>query len=117
MLYVYFSTVAVLITDEGVTPTVGQSYTLTCSVSGVSESLLDPIITYQWTKNNGSITNIIYAQAIVGTSSSILELPSFSLSDDGQYTCQVTLTSLYTNATGSQNVTLKCELNIHGTYL
>ena len=62
----------------------GQSgYTLTCGVAGAEN--LSPSITYQWTKNNGTQTQVGTARVV-----------SFSplwLSDAGQYTCHATVRS------------------------
>ena len=44
--------ISIQIGDGGVTPTAGENYQLTCSVSGAEN--LSPTITYRWTKNSGS---------------------------------------------------------------
>ena len=62
----------------------GQGYALICSLSGVEN--LNPIITYQWIKNNGT-------QIQVGTNSNTISFSPLRLSDAGQYTCQVTVDS------------------------
>ena len=70
----------VTITGSTTTPTVGESYTLTCTLSGVEDTLRRS--TYQWRKN-GAIIN-----------SHVEETLSFSfltLSDAGQYSCTVTV--------------------------
>ena len=68
----------------------GQSgYSLTCEVTG--DENLNPTITYQWTRDNGN------TQTQVGTNSNSLSFSSLSLSDAGQYTCSVTVSSLYLN--------------------
>ena len=72
------------------TPMLGQSYSLTCHVSGAEH--LSPSITYQWTKNNGTQTLIR-----VGDDLEILSFSSLRLSDAGQYTCQATISSPYLN--------------------
>ena len=67
--------ISVHIIGSVATPTVGQSYTLTCSVSGAS------VTTYQWRKDGSAIQDTT-------------EMLSFSLlraSDAGQYTCRVTV--------------------------
>ena len=71
--------IAVAVSDDG-TPTVGQSYSLTCSVSGAS------VTTYQWRKD-GSV--------LQGETTEIrLSFSPLRLSDAGQYTCEVTVNSM-----------------------
>ena len=78
--------ISVQITDSGV-PVLGQNgYSLTCNVSGTEN--LNPNITYQWTKNYGS-------RVQVDSATRILSFSPLKLSDAGQYTCQVTISSLY----------------------
>ena len=68
----------------------GQNgYSLMCSVSGAEN--LNPSITYQWTKNNGTETQIQ-----VGTYQ-VLSFSPLRVSDAGQYTCQATISSPYLN--------------------
>ena len=82
------------ISDEGI-PTAGQRYSLTCSVSG-AEGLNDTTITYQWTKNNGTQTQ-------VETNSNTLSFSPLRLSDAGEYTCEIIVisNSLIKDATAS----------------
>ena len=103
----------------------GQSgYSLTCGVNGAEN--LNSSITYQWTKNNGTQTQIQ-----VGTDPSFLLFSSLRLSDAGRYTCQVTVSSPYLNnditMTGSQdiiilqsefsyNISLLCILLYHNKW-
>lgn len=71
--------------------TLGQNgYSLTCVVSGAET--LNPLITYQWTKNNGTQTQIP-----VGSNPSVLSFSPLRLSDAGEYTCQATISSPYLN--------------------
>ena len=79
-------TISVQITASG-PPVVGQSYSLTCTVTGAEN--LSPSITYQWTKNNGAQTQI--------GADRVLSFSSLRLSDAGQYTCQATVSSSYLN--------------------
>ena len=79
-------TVLVVIIADGTTPTTGQSFLLTCSISGAEK--LNSVITYRWTKNNGMQTH-------VGTNSNTLSFLSLRLSDKGQYICQATVRSDY----------------------
>ena len=83
----------------------GQNgYSLTCSVNGAGN--LNPTITYQWTKNNGTQTKIQ-----VGSDPRDLSFFPLRLSDAGQYTCQATVSSLYLNDNitmmDSQEVTIQ----------
>lgn len=70
-------TVFVHISDNGVTPTAGQSYALSCSVSGASA------ITYQW-KKDGSV---------LPETEPTITFSTLRLSDSGEYTCEVTVDS------------------------
>ena len=64
----------------------GQGFSLSCVVSGAEN--LNPIITYNWIKDNGT-------QIVVDSHGSVLSLPSLRLSDAGQYSCQVIVNSPY----------------------
>ena len=77
--------VSVQITDGGDTPTAGENYQLTCSVSGAEN--LNPTVTYQWIKNSGG-------QAQVGTLSTLSFTP-LRLSDAASYVCTITISSSY----------------------
>ena len=99
--------ISVMVTANGV-PVLGHNgYMLTCSVSGVEN--LNPTITYQWTRNNGTQTQ-------VGTNLDTLSLSPLRLSDVGRYTCEVTISSPFLNSeitmgsSNSQTVTLQSEL-------
>ena len=68
----------------------GQSgYSLTCNVTG--DENLSSTRTYQWTRDNGTMTQ-------VGTNSNSLSFSSLGLSDAGRYTCSVTVSSPYLNS-------------------
>ena len=77
---------SVQISDDGATPTVGENYQLTCSVSGAEN--LNPTFTYQWTKNNDTRTQF-------GTNSSTLSFIPLRLSDAASYVCEVIISSVY----------------------
>ena len=88
---------------------VGQtSNTLTCDVSGADN--LNPTITYQWTRNDGS------TQTPVGTDSNTLTLSPLRLSNAGDYTCTATVSSTLLNndiinsTINSQSVMIQSEL-------
>ena len=68
-------------------PTAGQSYQLTCSLSGAEN--LNPMIVFHWTKNSGS------GQTQVGTNSNTLSFTPLRLSDAANYVCSVTIASNY----------------------
>ena len=95
LLYVDFSflpapNISVQITTSGA-PLLGQSgYSLTCGVNGAGN--LNPTITYQWIKNNGT-----QAQIQIGANPKVLSFSPLRLSDAGQYTCQATVSSPYLN--------------------
>ena len=83
---------------------VGQTgNTLTCGVTVAGN--LNPMTTYQWTRNDGST---------VGTNSNMFTLSSISLSDAGVYTCRATVSSnLLSNSittSGNQTVIVQSEL-------
>ena len=71
---------------SGGTPTVGESYSLTCTVTGADR--LNPTISYQWFKDNTVVS---------GETQSTLSFSSLSLSDAGQYRCRVTVASALLN--------------------
>ena len=64
---------------------VGQTYTLVCSVLSGLEGL-NAVVSYQWTKDNGTGSQL-------GTHSNILSFPSLRLSDAGSYTCEINVSS------------------------
>ena len=64
----------------------GQSYTLICNVQ-VTDYLC-PFTSYQWTKSNGTIT-----QLEVEAEPNTLSFSPLRLSDAGQYTCLATIRS------------------------
>ena len=84
-----------------------NGYSLTCTVSGTNR--LSPSIAYQWTKNNGTQTQIQ-----VGADN-VLSFSPLRLSDAGQYTCQATIRSPYLNnditmmSSNLQNIMLQGE--------
>ena len=90
---------------SGGTPTVGESYSLTCTVTGAGR--LIPTITYQWFKNNTVVS---------GETQSTLSFSSLSLSDAGQYRCRVTVSSTLlsqsiTKMSSTHDLTLQSEYN------
>ena len=66
-----------------------QSYSLICNVTG-TENYLDSSIAYQWTKSNGTQT-----QVPNGPDPKTLSFSTLRFSDFGQYTCQATVSSPY----------------------
>ena len=75
-----------------------SSYSLTCNVA-VDASLNS--ITYQWTKNNGTQTQ-------VGTDR-VLSFSPLRLSDAGQYTCQAIVIPCSITIMDTQDITLQSE--------
>ena len=67
-----------MIIDGGATPTVGQSYSLTCSVGGVTVS------SYQWRKDGA---------VLPGETTRVLSFSSLRLSDAGRYSCEIRITA------------------------
>ncbi len=75
-----FTELVVAISPSG-RPMAGQSFSLTCSLSGGAS--LQPTLSYQWTREGGSLM----------TSTATLNFNILYLSDVGQYSCQVILPS------------------------
>ena len=89
-------------------PMAGQSYTLTCVVTG--GEALTPTISYQFTQDNPGQTRIRATQA-----DPTLTFETLVLSDSGQYSCQATVTSPYLNTpqvvedSGSRSLSIQSE--------
>ena len=66
-------------------PTAGEDYNLVCSVLGAEQ--LNPIITYQWRKTSDN--------SDIGTNSNTLPFAPVRVSDMGNYSCMITITSNY----------------------
>ena len=64
----------------------GDSYTMTCNVHVIDN--LCSLISYRWTKDNGTLT-----QLEAETKSNTLSLSPLRLSDAGLYTCLATVRS------------------------
>ncbi len=75
-----FTEFLAVISPSGI-PMAGQSFSLTCSLSGGAS--LQPTLSYQWMREGGSLM----------TSTATLNFDTLYLSDAGQYSCQVILTS------------------------
>ena len=86
-----------MINDGGATPTVGQSYSLTCSVTGGTVS------SYQWRKD---------AAVLDGQTTEVLSFSPLTLSDAGQFTCEINVTADSETFTAVQNqsVIIQSEL-------
>ena len=108
--FVVAPSITVKVTANFNTPLmVGQTgYTLTCDISGAER--LNPTITYQWTKYDGT------TQTPVGTNSTLILSP-LRFSDIGDYTCDVTIDStllnsnIFASADNSPSVIIESELN------
>jgi hypothetical protein len=72
--------------QHGIVSIGGHGFSLSCVISGVEN--LNPIITYNWIKDNST-------WILVGSNRSILSFPSLRLSDAGQYSCQVRISCRY----------------------
>ena len=99
--------ISVQITTSG-TQMLGQSgYSLTCGVTGVEN--LNPSITYQWTKNNGTQTQDRDEY------DTFLTFSPLRLSDAGRYTCQAMIISPflknYMVIMDTEDVMLQSELS------
>ena len=73
----------VQIRDSGATPAPGQSYSLTCEVSGAS----GPVSAYQWRRDGIEVS-----------AEPTLSFSSLTLSDAGQYICQVSVEGMIINS-------------------
>ena len=72
-------------------PILGESgFTLTCCVFGAEN--LNPFITYQWIKNNGTETQIQD-----GSNPRTISFDPLRVSDAGRYTCQARASSASLN--------------------
>ena len=81
----------VVITPSG-TPTAGQTYSLSCSLTGTNNA-----VTYQWLDSNGThLTNV-----------SQLEFPILRASDVGLYTCRATVGSVVVVQTATVDISCK----------
>ena len=70
----------------------GEQYMLNCTVSVVDRLIVSPVIT--WTKRSASNTiSVSPVNMVVSdtTRSLLLNFPSLSTSDTGQYTCEASL--------------------------
>ena len=87
----------------------GQNgYSLICVVNGAEN--LNASIVYQWTKNNGTQTQIQ-----VGADPAVLSFSPLKLSTAGQYTCNITVSSLHLDnditMKGSEDVTIQSKFS------
>ena len=90
------NSICVHITDGVATPTLGQSYSLTCSVNGTGGAM---ITDYQWNKNGMELNE----------TGPILSFRNLSLSDSGWYTCAITVESQSVTYNSSMEVILQCK--------
>ena len=75
---------------------VGQTgFSLTCQVSGTG-NLNSPTLTYQWWQNG---------RVVSGQEGDTLSLPLLTLSDAGEYTCSVSVSSSSLSSTVTVNST------------
>ena len=88
------------------TTVAGQSYALHCNVAGTER--FSPILSYKWTKNNGTLTH-------VGVDSEMLSFSPLRLSDAGQYIYRVTASSDVTNKQVANTSTQSFEVSISST--
>ncbi len=88
-------------------PMAGQSYTLTCVLTGVES--LSPTITYQWFKGSTP-------RAMLSTTFADLTLDPLNLSDAGQYSCDIIVSSPFvtsdlTASSGVEDLIIQSEYN------
>ena len=85
---------SIVISDGGATPTAGESYSLTCNVSGGS------VDTYHWRKDG--------VLRVSGETAAMLSFFPLWLSDAGRYTCEASATS-FTVVRRNQSVIIQSE--------
>ena len=102
-------TIGVSITSSPTAPfTAGQSYTLTCTAAVTGGETLSTTTTITWIHPSGSVTS--------GTGSSLdLSLNPLRVSDAGQYTCNVSVSSPF--LTISQSATDMSTINVQGKWV
>ena len=74
-----------MVTHGVATPMVGETYSLTCNVSG-AERIMNSIITYRWLRDGIVVTNQTMAT---------LFFTFLTFSDAGQYICEATVESSF----------------------
>lgn len=90
--------------DSEDSPVTGQTYILTCVVTGGEK--LDPSVFYQWTKTNHDGMVVTLENSLRN-----LTFSSLSLSDSGNYSCKVNISSRYLNQA------ISTSSNLHGITL
>ena len=92
----------VITPTSGGTPTVGQAYSLNCSLTGINDTAL--VVTYQWFKGLASNGTQL-------TNTHQLQFSSLRASDAGLYTCQATVAvnSVEIEETTTVIITRKCS--------
>ena len=100
LVTIFLNLVPVQITTSEDTPTIGQSYSLTCTVPGA-----DSAVIYQWQKNNEDITD----RSIV--TDNMLTFIPLRLSDAGNYICNVGVNSIM--YTTNKDILIKSKSIIH----
>ena len=93
--------ITVQLTDNGVPPTPGQDYSLTCELSGVNNGSLT--LTYQW-KRDGAVVS----------AERTLSFSPLRLTDAGRYTCQASLVGMVFS--GAKDIRLSGYYNIIARY-
>ena len=87
------NSICVQITDGVATPTLGQSYNLTCSVAGD----MDNVTTFQWSKDDSELNE----------TGPILYFQHLTLSDSGVYFCAITFQKQLYNS--SKELAFQCK--------
>ena len=102
-------TVGASITSSPTAPfTAGQSYTFTCTATVTGGETLSTTTTTTWIHPSGSVTS--------GTGSSLdLSLNPLQVSDAGQYTCNVSVSSPF--LTGALNSTDTFIINVQSKWV
>ena len=82
-------TINVTITpSSGQIPNVGNTFSITCAVFGLHLDSVEPVFTYQWTNHSDDSVTISSFE-----DRSTISFASLKLSNAGQYTCIVNVSS------------------------
>ena len=85
--------ITIRVDGDRVPPIVGSVYSLTCAITG-AERLTNSNVTYQWFRSG---------EVVPGQTMETLPFSSLSISDAGDYSCAITLSSYLLSGPISRN--------------